>query len=131
MMTSVVYRYYRKIAQDIDNVTMKFDISALLVKSKDHDSKIENNELNIGSNFSLIKDRISDISENSSLISTNKSNITNNYNISQIYKKKSEFSTSLIDNDINNINSIKNDIANYYKLKDIIIFDIVKTNVNY
>ena len=30
-MTSVVDRYYRKIFQNIDNVTMKFDISALLV----------------------------------------------------------------------------------------------------
>ena len=29
----------------------------------------------------------------------------------------------------NNINSIKNDIENYYKLKDIIIFDIEKTNI--
>ena len=49
--------------------------------------------------------------------------------LSQINKKKSEFDTSLIDNNINNINSIKSDIANYHKLKDIIIIDIDKTNV--
>ena len=40
MMTSVVDKYYRRIVQNIDNVTMKFDISTLLVKSKEHDSKI-------------------------------------------------------------------------------------------
>ena len=60
----------------------------------------------------------------------NTTNITNNYNISQINKKKTEFNTSLIDNDTENIKSIKNDIDNYYKLKDIIIFDIEKTNVS-
>ena len=40
-MTSVVDKHYRRIAQNIDNVTMKFDVSTLLVKSKEHDSKIE------------------------------------------------------------------------------------------
>ena len=50
-MTSVVDKYYRRIAQNIDNVTMKFDISTLLVKSKEHDSKIENNETNIAENL--------------------------------------------------------------------------------
>ena len=35
MITSVVDKYYRRIIQNIDNVRMKFDISALLVKSKE------------------------------------------------------------------------------------------------
>ena len=74
-MTSVVDKYYRRIIQNMDNVRMKFDISSLLVKSKEHDSKINTN--------------VSDISSNLSLIYTNKNNITNNYNISQINKKKS------------------------------------------
>ena len=39
-MTSIVDKYYRGIIQNIDNVRMKFDISSLLVKSKEHDSKI-------------------------------------------------------------------------------------------
>ena len=43
-MTSVVDKYYRKIIQNIDNVRMKFDISSLLVKSKEHDSKINTNK---------------------------------------------------------------------------------------
>ena len=136
---------------------MKFDVSGLLVKSKEHDSKINNDGNNVNSNFSLIKDNKSNISENlksinsksdiiednkrkisenlklintkSDIIEDNKNNITNNYNISQINKKKSEFNTKSIDNNINSINSIKNDIENYYKLKDIIIIDIEKTNI--
>ena len=46
-MTSVVDKYYRRIIQNIDNVRMKFDISALLVKSKEHDSKIDTNKENL------------------------------------------------------------------------------------
>ena len=95
---------------------MKFDISTLLVKSKEHDSKIntnvsdissnlskiETNETNISSNLSEINTNESDISSNLELINTNKSNITNNYNITQINKKKSDFNT-LSDNNKNNI----------------------------
>ena len=156
-MTSVVDKYYRRIIQNIDNVRMKFDISSLLVKTKEHDSKINTNvsnissnlskintnksdissnlslintnESNISDNLSLINTNKSNISDNLSLINTNKSNITNNYNISQINKKKSEFNTTLIDNNINNINSFKNVVENYYKLKDIIIIDIIKSNI--
>ena len=36
----------------------------------------------------------------------------------------------MISNNIESLKSIKNDIAYYYKLKDIIIFDIEKTNVS-
>ena len=64
------------------------------------------------------------------IVEDNSTNTTNNYNISQINKKKSEFNTSLIDNNTENLKSIENDIANYYKLKDIIIFDIQKTNIS-
>ena len=88
-MTSVVDRYYRRIIQNIDNVRMKFDISSLLVKTKEHDSKINTNESNISDNLSKINTNVSDISDN--------------YNISQINKKKSEFNTSLIANNRNNI----------------------------
>ena len=84
---------------------------------------MEENENCIAENLKLINTK-------SDIIEANKSNITNNYNISQINKKKSEFNTTLIDNNKNNIISIKNDIKNYYELKDIIIFDIEKTNVS-
>ena len=156
-MTLIVDKHYRRIAQDIDNVTMKFDSSGLLVKSKENDSKINDiendisdnlelintnkndisdnlslintNKSNISDNLSLINTNKTNISDNLSLINSNKSNIANNYNISQINKKKSEFNATSIDNNINNINSIKNDIENYYKLKDIIIIDIIKSNI--
>ena len=71
-MTSIVDKYYSRIIQNIDNVRMKFDISALLVKSKEHDSKINNNELNIEGNLSLIEDYKSDIPDNLELINTKK-----------------------------------------------------------
>ena len=62
-MTSVVDKYYRKISENIDNLKMKFDITALLVKSKEHDSKIDTNK--------------TDISDNVSSIETNKNSIIN------------------------------------------------------
>ena len=36
----------------------------------------------------------------------------------------------MINNNIESLKTIKNDIASYYKLKDIIIFDIEKTNAS-
>ena len=86
MMTLIVDKYYRRIIQNIDNVRMKFDISALLVKSKEHDSKIETNENNIAKNLSLINSKFetnkNNISENLTLINskfeTNKNNISEN-----------------------------------------------------
>ena len=180
-MTSVVDKYYRRIIQNIDNVRMKFDISALLVKSKEHDSKIDTNKSSISSNTSLIdtnknnissntllidtnknnissntslidtnKNNISsntslidtnknNISSNTSLIDTNKNNIStlktevsNNYNFIQINRKKSDNNTTFIDtnrdNIANNLSKI-NTIEQNYKLKDIIIIDIIKSNI--
>ena len=102
-MTSIVDKYYRRIIQNIDNVRVKFDISTLLVKSKEHDSKINDIENDISDNLELINANKSDISDNLELINTNENNITNNYNITQINKKKSEFNTTLSDNNKNNI----------------------------
>ena len=77
-MTSVVDKYYRRIIQNIDNVRMKFDISALLVKSKEHDSKINDIENDISDNLELINTNKSNISDNLELINSNKSNISDN-----------------------------------------------------
>ena len=136
-MTSVEDKYYRRIIQNIDNVRMKFDIS-LLVKSKEHDSKIENNETNISDNLSLINTNKSNISDNLSLINTIKSNISNNYNISQINKKKSEFNTSLIDNNKNDISSNLSKInsieENNLKISNTVFndkYDIEKRSFNF
>ena len=76
--------------------------------------------------INIILDRLTPLND---ITKNNTANITNNYNISQLNKKKSEFNTSLIDNNTENLKSIENDIANYYKLKDTIIFDILKTNI--
>ena len=123
-MTSVVDKYYRRIIQNIDNVRIKFDISALLVKSKEHDSKIDTNKQNIAENLSLInsksdiiEDNKNNISENLTLIQTKIDNIedintkvTNNYNITQINKKNIDFKTGIIDNQITAINSTLNNL---------------------
>ena len=93
-------------------------------------TKIGDNETNISSNLTKIGDNETNISSNLGKINSNKNNIRNNYNISRINEKKSEFNTSLIDNNIESLKSIKNDIVDYYKLKDIIIFDIEKTNIS-
>ena len=99
MMTSVVDKYYRRIIQNIDKVRMKFDISALLVKSKEHDSKIDTNKENIAENLSLINSK----SE------TNKNNISENL--------------ALINSNENRLDNIENDIVNINnKLKTIIIY---------
>ena len=80
-MTSVVDKYYRRIIQNIDNVRMKFDISALLVKSKEHDSKIDTNKENIAENLTLINSKFetnkNNISENLSLINSNENRLDN------------------------------------------------------
>ena len=122
-MTSVVDKYYRRIIQNIDNVRMKLDISVLLFKSKEHDSKINDIENDISDNLELINTNKSNISYNLELNNTNKSNITNNYNIAQINKKKSEFNTTLSDNNKNNIsdnleliNTNKSDISKIFEL---------------
>ena len=43
---------------------MKFDISALFVKSKEHDSKINTNKSNVSDNLELINTNKSNISDN-------------------------------------------------------------------
>ena len=121
MMTSVVDKYYRQIIQNIDNIRMKFDISSLLVKSKEHDSKIDTNESNISGNKSLIDTNESNISDNKSLIDTNTNNITNNLskindntnninnNLSKINTNNNNF-TSVLNKSNNNVSSISSNL---------------------
>ena len=75
-MTSVVDKYYRRISENIDNIKMKFDISSLLVKSKEHDSKIDKNKTDISDNLGKIDTNKTNISGNLSKINKN----TNRYN---------------------------------------------------
>ena len=92
----------------------------------DINSNIRDNIKNRQGAVNIILDRLTPLQD---IVKGNSTNITNNHNISRVNKKKTEFNTSLIDNNTKNIKSIKNDIDNYYKLKDIIIFDIQKTNI--
>ena len=90
-MTLVVDKYYRKISENEDNLKIKFDISSLLVKSKEHDNKIENiyDKDYIDNNFlieSEIDKRLNNINNNfysRSYINDNyynKSELNNNFN---------------------------------------------------
>ena len=116
-MTSVVDKYYRRIIQNIDNVRMKFDISALLVKSKEHDFKIDTNKENIAENSTLIQTKIDNIED----INTK---VTNNYNITQINKKNIDFKTGIIDNEITAINSTLNNLKSKYSIENFFIYNI-------
>ena len=123
-MTSVVDKYYRRIIQNIDNVRMKFDISALLVKSKEHDSKIDTNKENIAENSTLInsnENRLDNIENDIVNINTK---VTNNYNITQINKKNIDFKTGIIDNQITAINSTLNNLKSKYSIENFFIYNI-------
>ena len=130
MMTSIVDKYYRRIIQNIDNVRMKFDISAFLVKSKEHDSKIETNKNNIAENLALINSKFetnkNNIAENLTLINSksdiiedNKNNISENLtlvnsksDIIETNKNNISENLTLINSNENRLDNIENDIVN-------------------
>ena len=100
-MSSVVDQYYRKNSENIDNLKIKFDISSLLVKSKEHDNKFENiyNKDYIDNNF-LVKSEI-DKKDNNILNTINNNFYTKQdvLNItSQYYLKKYLYDKDYIDN---------------------------------
>ena len=124
-MTSVFDKYYRRIIQNIDNVRMKFDISVLLVKSKEYDSKIDTNKENIAENLTLINSKFetnkNNISENLTLINTksdiieaNKNNISENLTLinSKFETNKNNIAENLIQIKLNEnrLDNIENDI---------------------
>ena len=129
-MTSVVDKYYRRIIQNIDNVRMKFDISALLVKSKEHHSKIDTNKENVSENLTLINTKSdiieankNNIAENLTLINTkfetNKNNISKNLtlinsksDIIEANKNNIAENLTLINSNENRLDNIENDIVN-------------------
>ena len=98
-MTSIVDKYYGRIIQNIDNVRMKSDISTLFVKSKEHESKINNIENDISDNLELIKDNIDDINDNETNISSNLAKIGDNEtNISSNLTKIGDNETNIPSN---------------------------------
>ena len=100
-MTSVVDKYYRKISENIDNLKIKFDISSLLVKSKEHDNKFENiyNKDYIDNNF-LVKSEIDKKDDN--ILNTINNNFYTKQDVlnitSQYYLKKYLYDKDYIDN---------------------------------
>ena len=126
-MTSIVDKYYRKISENIDNLKMKFDISALLVKSKEHDSLIDTNKNNISDNYNFTQINKKKSEFNTSLIDTNRDNIASNSNLINTNKNGITNNVSSIDTNKNSITNINNDLTNLkngYKLKDILVFNI-------
>ena len=130
-MTSVVDRYYRKILQNMDNVRIKFDISALLVKYREHDSKIKDIENDINEISELenkldneiekinidLEDKENRIKGNSSDIThlnTFEANLNINGIINDITNIKSDITSlnTYIDNLPNDIDSKIDDITN-------------------
>ena len=105
-MTLVSDMYYRKISENKDNLKIKFDISSLLVKSKEHDNKIENiyDKDYIDNNF-LVKSEI-DKKDNNILNKINdnfysRNYINDNYLFkSNIYDKKYIDDNFLIESEI-------------------------------
>ena len=143
-MTSVVDKYYRRIIQNIDNVRMKFDISALLVKSKEHDPKIDTNKENISENLTLINSKFetnkNNISENLALINSksdiiedNKNNIAKNLTLINSKSDIIEDNKNNIAENLTLINSKfetnKNNIAENLTLINS-KSDIIETNKN-
>ena len=108
---NAVNKYYRKIAENVDNIKNSIDITSLLIKSQEVDLKIKDIENNNNENLTLIQTRIDNI-EN---INTK---VTNNYNITQINKKNIDFKTDIIDNKITAINSTLNNLKSKYSIEN-------------
>ena len=95
-------------------------------------SLIDTNKNNISSNTSLINTNKNNISDNSSLINTNKTNIAYNLNTLNNIDNDLVNLRSRVNNHQNDIQSINGKIFKLddcYKLKDIIIIDIIKSQI--
>ena len=110
-MTSVLDEYYRRIIQNIDNVSMKFDISVLIVKSKEHDSKIDTNKENITGNLTSINSKSDIIFDNKNNISENLSLINSKSDIIEDNKNNVSENLSLINSKSDIVEANKNNIS--------------------
>ena len=116
-------------------------------------TKIDNNESNISSNLTKINTNVNDISSNLTKIDNNESNISDNLtkintNVNDISSNLTKINTnsttlSNIDTDLSNLRGRTNThqdniqkinekvyyLSDCYKLKDIIIIDIIKSQI--
>ena len=147
-MTSVVDKYYRQISENIDNIKMKFDISSLLVKSKEHDSKIDTHQTtlsNIDNDLVNLRGRINthqtDIQNINTNINDNRNNISSNLSkINAIKQNNLEITDEIFNSsfDITNQSFNFNSSTHSYKLFQKIIENNmvngelkINTNINY
>ena len=140
-MTSVVDKYYRRIIQNIDNVKMKFDISSLLVKTKDHDSLIDTNKTNIASNLTTLNNVDNDLISLRGRINTHQNDIQNiNENINSIEENNLKISDEVFNNKYDIVNQSFNFNTNthLYQLFEKVIENnmvngelIINTIINY
>ena len=96
---------------------MKFDISSLLVKSKEHDSKIDTNKSNISSNLELIND--------------NKTNISNKFNENdkkiKLLDEKVSVKNTLIGNNFSSLLPLKSN----YIINNMWLFNLDNKDINF
>ena len=122
-----------KITNIENNITKNHLVTQVNKEKTVFNSKlIDNHTNNIKSLNSNLNDIKNNITDNSNQIENINSNVQQNYTISQINKKKIDNKSDIIDlhiTELNKINTILNNIDNYYNLKDIIILDILKTNL--
>ena len=109
--------YYRKpINKVIDNVKLKMQLGALILKMSENNNKIDDlleADKNIKNNISNNTTKIENISSNLGIINTNKSNISSN--LSKIGNNENNISSNL-----GMINTNKNDISsNLNQINDI------------
>ena len=141
MMTSVADKYYRKISENIDKVKMKFDISSLLVKTKEHDSKINTNKNNIASNLTTLSNIDNDLVNSRGRLNTHQTDIQQiNTNINAIKNNNLKISDEVFNDTYNIINQSFNfnEKKHSYKLFEKIIENnmssgelIINTIINY
>ena len=131
MMTSIVDKYYRRISENIDNIKMKFDISSLLVKSKEHDSKIDKNKNNISYNLGKIETNESTLSNiDNDLVSLRGRINTHQTDIQNINTNINDNRNNILSNS-SKINAIE---ENNLKISDEVFnkrYDIVNLSFNF
>ena len=122
-----------KIANIENNITKNHLVTQVDKEKTEFNLKLIDNHTNniksLNSNLNDIKSNITDISNQIENINFN---VQKNYTISQINKKKIDNKSDIIDlhnTELNKTNTILSNIDNYYNLKDMIIIDILKTNI--
>ena len=79
--------YYRKIAKSVDELKLKLQLSALLLKIRQNSNKLIQIKSDVESNYNYIGDLELNADKNKADISTNITNISGNYIVNFIDNK--------------------------------------------